>query len=389
MIDGVLTIPLIADLCLDDFEPACAPDGAQRGRPHAAHTTNGDGSSLLAPSRGVPAVVVRHQTTYLAGPENRLLAEAVDSLLHESPSPYNPLVIWGPPGMGKSHVARGIARHWRLQDRSTVYWRGADFARGLATAVENETTAAWRAEQRKTSLFVLEELTQLSGKRAAMNELLQIIDAVQRRQGQVVLTSRLSPERLPNVPAALAARLVGGLVLQISPPSAAVRLALVQRFADVRGVALPPAAARLLADGLAVTAPELFGAVTELAVQCSIDGEPITPHRVRTFLADSRRAGSVQPTVRSIAKLSAKYFGLKVAELTSPTRRRAVVQARNVAIYLARQLAGKSLEQLGNYFGGRDHTTILHGFRTIESRSRTDPTVRQALSELRKMLAHG
>jgi chromosomal replication initiator protein len=268
-----------------------------------------------------------------------------------------------------------------------IYTSGADFARGLASAVENKTTAGWSAQQRDTSLFVLEEVAQLSGKRAAMNELLHTIDAIQRQHGQVVLTSRLSPDRLSGMPAALIARAVAGLVVQVSPPGPATRLALVQQFAAVRDVTIPEAAARTLADGLAGTAPELFGAVTELAVQCMVDGEQLAPERVRVFLADRR--GAIQPTVRSIATLSAKYFNLKLSELTSPTRRRAVVQARNVAIYLARQLAGKSLEQLGDYFGGRDHTTILHGYRTIEARSRTDPTVRQALSELRKMLAHG
>jgi chromosomal replication initiator protein len=330
---------------------------------------------------------VRRQASFLAGPENQTLVEVAHSLLHESPSPYNPLVLWGPPGTGKSHIARGIVQHWRSQDRHVVYTSGADFARALAEAVEGKSTAGWSAKQRDTSLFVLEEIAQLSGKRAALLELLHTMDAVQRQQGQVVLTSRLSPDRLPGMPTALAARLVGGLVLQLMPPSAAVRLALVERFADARRVAIPPAAARSLTDGLVGTAPELFGALTELSLQCNLDGDPITPERVRAFLADRR--GALRPTVRSIAMLSAKYFNLKLAELTSPTRRRAVVQARNVAIYLARQLAGKSLVQLGDYFGGRDHTTILHGYRTIEARSRTDPTVRQALSELRKMIAHG
>jgi chromosomal replication initiator protein len=387
VIDGVVTIPLISELCLDDFEPDCAHYGEIPALRHLAHKVNGDASSHLISTGAPAAVAVRHQASFLAGPENRTLVEVVNSLLHESPSPYNPLVIWGPPGTGKSHIAGGIVRHWRSQDRHVIYTRGADFARGLAAAIESKSTAGWSAQQRDTSLFVLEEITQLSGKRAALNELLHTIDAVHRHQGQVVLTSRLSPDCLPSRPAALAARLVGGLVLQLSPPGPAVRLALVERFAEVRGVALPPAAARLLADGLAVTAPELFGAVTELSVQCAVDDDPITPEGVRAFLADRR--GALRPTVRSIATLSAKYFNLKVTELTSSTRRRAVVQARNVAIFLARQLAGKSLEQLGDYFGGRDHTTILHGYRMIEARSRTDPTVRQALSELRKMLAHG
>jgi chromosomal replication initiator protein len=163
----------------------------------------------------------------------------------------------------------------------------------------------------------------------------------------------------------------------------------VDQFARLGGIELSASASRMLADGLAVTPPELMGAITELSIRCKLDGEPITTDRVRALLAASRSGGAVRPTIRSIARLSAKYFGLKLGELTSSTRRRAVVQARNVAIYLARQISGNSLEQLGAYFGGRDHTTILHGYRTIESRLRSDPEIRQALLELRRLLAHG
>jgi chromosomal replication initiator protein len=315
------------------------------------------------------------------------LAEAVDSLLHHFPSPYNPLVLCGSPGTGKSHVARGIARYWRSQDRDVLYTTGADFARGFASALEKETIAGWRSRHRDTSLFVLEDLTQLSGKAAATSELLFTLDSVMQQQGQVILTTRLPPQHIGGMPPALAGRLLGGLVVQFSPPGPAARLALTVQFAHLCDIDLPLNVARLLADGLAVTPPELFGAITELSVQCKIDGEPITTERVRAFLAVSRGAGAVRPTIRSIAALSAKYFRLKPSELTSSTRRRAVVQARNVAIYLARQISGNSLEQLGAYFGGRDHTTILHGYRTIEARSQSDPTIRQALADLRRMLA--
>ena len=106
---------------------------------------------------------------------------------------------------------------------------------------------------------------------------------------------------------------------------------------------------------------------------------------MRTYLATRR--GGLRPSVRSITALSAKYFGIRVAELISPTRRRAVVQAQRRHLLIA-QLAGKSLAQLGDFFGGRDHTTVLHGYRTIERRARTDPEVRAALSELTKKLAH-
>jgi chromosomal replication initiator protein len=386
--DGVFTIPLIADLCLDDFEPDCALANTSTSTTLAASRTNRARTPTAA---GAIAVKEKRgcQARFVCGPENRLLAEAVDSLLQRSPSPYNPLVLCGPPGTGKSHIARGIARHWRSIDRDVLYTSGADFARGFASALEKETIAGWRSRHRDTSLFILEDLTQLSGKGPALCELQYTLDAVQEQQGQVVLTTCLPPRHIAGIPPALAARLVGGLVLQLSPPGPAARLALVEQFARLCGIDLPASASRLLADGLAATPPELMGAITELSIQCKIDREPITSDRVRAYLAASRCARAVRPTIHSIARLSAKYFGLKPGDLTSSTRRRAVVQARNVAIYLARQVSGNSLTQLGEYFGGRDHTTILHGYRTIESRSRTDPTIRQALSELRRLLADG
>jgi chromosomal replication initiator protein len=397
--DGVFTIPLFADICLEDFEPAGAPISTARpDRDTLSHAPNvANGHAHHAADRAVRLPLVshsrdsrepsRHEDCFIAGPENRLLAEAVRSLLEEEFSPYNPLLLCGPPGTGKSHIARGLERSWRQRDRDAILTNGADFARDLAAAIENETIVGWRARQRDTSLFILEEVNQSAGKRAAVHELVHIIDTVQARQGQIVLTSRLPPERMSGLPPLLAGRLVGGLVVHLALPGPAARLALIERFAALRRVALPKASATHLAESLQVTPPELFGAVTELAVEAAADGEPIRPERVRAFLA--ARRGIVRPTLRSITALAAKYFGLKVVDLTSPTRRRAVVRARNTAVYLARQLTDKSLEEIGRHFGGRDHTTVLHGFRMIEKQTSSDPDTRQAVAELRRMLAHG
>jgi chromosomal replication initiator protein len=382
VIDGIFTIPLSADLWVEDPDFACAHAGPTLPMPKPAH---GNGSKPLRPAS---ACCNQPDSTsfFIAGPENQLLGEALRSILDDSPSPYNPLLLYGVPGTGKTHLVQGLCRHWRSRDRHALYSTSADFARGLANAIERKAVALWRAAQRDTSLFVLEEVNHLSDKPAAMGELQQIIDAVGAQQGQVVLTSRLPPERISGLPKALLARITGGLVVHVAPPAPAARRAIIERFAEHRGVHLPKAAARLLADGLSVTAPELFGAITELDVQSTVDDHPPDVAAVRAYLATRR--GSLQASVRSITALSAKYFGIRMAELISPTRRRAVVQARNVAIYLARRFAGKSLQQLGQYFGGRDHTTVLHGYRTIERRARTDSEVRRALNELTKRLAH-
>ena len=269
---------------------------------------------------------------------------------------------------------------------SVVYSTASEFSQSVKAAIEADTPADFRREKRGSSLLVIEDLTQLANRRVAQQELLHTLDVILDHQGQVIFTSRVMPEKIPGLSPALCSRLSGGLAVPLAPPATAARLACIERFAQARNVDLPAPAVRLLASGLSVTVPELFGAVTELHMQSQLDGQPLDAARVRRWLAD--RQLRLRPSLRMIARLSAKYFGLRVTELTSPSRRRNVVQARAVAMYLARQLTGKSLEQVGTHFGGRDHTTVLHNCRSIESRVRGDPTTRRAVGDIRKMLAH-
>jgi chromosomal replication initiator protein len=311
---------------------------------------------------------------------------SIACFLEDTPSHYNPLVLYGPPGTGKTHIARGLARRWATEDRGpVVIAAAADFARSFAAALDENEIVAWRRRVREASLFVLEDVNQLVAKQSALEELRHTIDTLLSHSGQIVLTSRLPIEGMTGLPSSLESRLRGGLLVSMPLPTTATRLAILEQFAQTQRFDLPPSAARILAEGLKVTVPELFGALTELYAEQQAGTQPINAESARRCVLLQR--GRLQPSLKTIAALSAKYFGLPVAELTGPTRRRAVVQARNVAIYLGRELIGKSLGQLGQFFGGRDHTTVLHGYRTIEERTRTDPTIRRALDELRKMLA--
>ena len=268
MIDGVFTIPLLADPWAEDFEFSCAHAGQMSSMPRDHANGNGWRPDAHPPRAAPGALSAQGEASgFIAGPENQLLGEAIQSLSGDAPSPYNPLLLYGVPGTGKTHVVQGLCRHWRSRDRHALYNASADFARGLAGAIDQKTVGLWRAAQRDTSLFVLEEVNQLSDKPAAMGELQQIMDAVVAQQGQVVLTSRLPPDRITGLPGPLAARITGGLVVHVVPPAAAARREIVKRFAEQRGIDLPQAAARLLADGLSVTVPELYGAVTELGVR--------------------------------------------------------------------------------------------------------------------------
>jgi chromosomal replication initiator protein len=379
-------------------------------------------SQVFALSLKSPAVAERANSSprgatmrgdFIVGPENRLAGQTIHWLLDRDAHCYSPVVLCGPPGTGKSHLAQGVA-----SSRSdAVCTNSAEFVRELADALESKTVESLRAKYRGAAALVFEDLAQLAGYKAALQELRHTLDALEAREVPVIITSRLPPAEIASLPKALRSRLCGGLVVTVSSPGPEARQMIVERLAAGRGISLSADAAKLLADGLNVTAAELNGALLELEMNSTArpcrSGEPAqngygnspaapspqpSPAReegvhrsaigvdeVRRYLA--ARPTAIQPTLKQIAALVAKYYGVKPAALASASRRRQTVSARSLAIYLGRQLTGLSLQALGNHFGNRDHTTVLHSIRSIEKRLPTDADLRTAVSTLQQLLS--
>jgi chromosomal replication initiator protein len=271
-----------------------------------------------------------------------------------------------------------------------VITRGADFARELATAIDDQTLVEFRRKYRSAGLFVLDDLLQLSGRTAALQELQHVLDEFEAREVPVLITSRRPPDEIVGLPPALRSRLNGGLVLTVCSPGIAAREKILHRTAAQLGIVLSPAAAHLLAEKISRTAGELRGVLSELLVELNStsDGQksqPIEAEDVRRFL--SKHSATHRPKLNQISALVAKYYGLTPSTLATPSRRRQVVLARAVAIYLGRTLCGSSLKSLGKHFGGRDHSTALHNFRQIETRLAHDSQLSGAVEHLSSLLS--
>jgi chromosomal replication initiator protein len=323
---------------------------------------------------------------FVAGPENRLAAFALKPFLDRAPTYASPLVLHGPHGAGKSHLAHGLADWWQQRfPEARVRWLPAgELAREHAQALDRDGLEAWRRELCRLDLLVLEDLGQLAGKRSAQHELVLVLDALADREALVVVTARTLPTHWEVLSPALRGRLSAGLAVGVSLPGPATRRAILERVAAARRLMLSKRTVNCLADGLNAGVPTLVSAVMELELRASGDRRPLDIQRVRELI--TQRDSAPLPSLREIASSTARYFGLTVAEIKGPGRRQPVVAGRRVVMYLARQLAGKSFGEIGAYLGGRDHTTVLYGCRRAESLLRSDRATRQAVAELKRLL---
>ena len=347
---------------------------------------NGVFTIPLVGRRGDPKNGPEGAAEFIAGPENRLAAHALRSYLEPVVTPYSPLVLYGPRGTGKSHLVDGLIAYWaeHFPKRAASCFGGLEFAREHSAAISEDRLDEWRRELQGVSLFVLDDVSRLATKSRAQRELVRLLDTLADHDALVVVTDRSLPTHCSHLLPALRGRLSAGLVVPVSLPAAETRRVILERLAAARGLALSKRALQSLADSLPAGVPALIRVLLELDLHSQLNGQPIDASHVRQFVAACARANA--PSLRDVAMAAAKHFGLTLADLKSPSRRQPLVRARGVAMYLARQLTGKSFDEIGAYFGGRDHTTVLYGCRRTEGLLARDPATRQTVAELKRQL---
>lgn len=331
--------------------------------------------------------------SFVAGPENRLVAAAISSLIHHGgahadhdPTPCAPAVValYGPSGCGKTHLARGVVEHWQEHrgPESAECLTATDFRRGLADAVDSDTVCEFRKQLRGRQLLAIDDLHQLPNDDYVLQELRYTLDELESLGATVIVTATQPVGALGNLPADLRGRLSAGLVLQLAPPGTAARARLVRQISAALRRPVSQEVAGCLASGFDGSARELFGAVLELLATSPLRENPSLQQAER--LLASRALG--RPTLREIITVVAKYFSQPQTVLKSASRRQSAVLPRAMIVFLARELNGASYEEIGRRLGGRDHTTIMHNYRKIDRQRQHDVTIQQALTDLRRVL---
>jgi chromosomal replication initiator protein len=244
----------------------------------------------------------------------------------------------------------------------------------------------FKEQFRSVDLLMIDDVQFIIGKESTQEEFFHTFNALVDENRQIVISADKSPSDLEGMEERMRSRLGWGLVADLHPTTYELRLGILQSKAEQGGLRIPPKVMEFLAHKISSNVRDLEGALNRIAAHVQLVGRDITLESVQEVLHDLLRSHERRITIDEIQKKVAEHFNIKLGEMTSDRRARAVARPRQVAMYLAKQLTMRSLPQIGRKFGGRDHTTVMHAVRKIDELMRTDPSLAEDVELLRRML---
>jgi len=328
--------------------------------------------------------------TFVVGANNNFSYAAAKAVAEAPGKSYNPLFLYGGVGLGKTHLLHAIGQHVSASKKGARvhYVSSEKFTNEYIDGIQNNQLAKFRKKYRQTDVLLIDDIQFLAGKERIQEEFFHTFNALHESHKQIVLTCDRPASEIQGLENRLVSRFEWGLVTDLQPPDIEMRLAILNKKAQIMNVVLPDDVTNFLATRIRTNIRRLEGALIRVASYASLTGKKLSIEVVEGLLREIlHEEGRQTISIEVIQKKVAEHFDIRLADMTSKRRPENIAFPRQIAMYLSRQMTESSLNTIGEAYGGRDHGTVLHACRLVKDRMEVDSNVRQVVHYLEKQLA--
>jgi chromosomal replication initiator protein len=322
--------------------------------------------------------------SFVVGSSNRF-AHAASLAVADSPAKaYNPLFIYGGTGLGKTHLMHAIGQHVleKSPKAKVLYISSEDFTNQLISAIQNRSTLDFRKKYRSVDVLLIDDVHFIAGKDSTQEEFFHTFNTLYDAHKQIVVTSDRPPKEIQKLEERLVSRFLYGLVTDIQPPDFETRIAILKKKSEKETIALSEEVFYFLAEKIKTNIRELEGALMRVVASAKLIGKEVTIGLAKELLKDMIIEGEKKISVDLIQKKVSEHFDIKLSDMRAKKRSRAIAYPRQIAMYLTRQLTDYSLPEIGDQFGGRDHTTVMHACDKVEGDLKNKEGLRALMDRL-------
>ncbi len=326
--------------------------------------------------------------TFVVGPSNRFAHAACQAVAAKPALLYNPLFIYGSSGLGKTHLLNAVAKEFKknFPDRTVIYAKSEDFTNEIITAIAQGTTPAFREKYRKADLFLMDDIQFIAGKASTEEEFFHTFNTLYDAKKQIVLTADRPPKDISILSDRLKTRFEWGLLADVQPPEFETRVAIIARKAESLNLEIPETVCEYIANKLKSNIRQLEGTVKKLRAYHLLEGKPINIATAQAAISDI--INNSQPTPVTVDKIieevARTYGGITPEDIRSQKRNANISKARQVSMYIVREITQMSMVEIGETFGGRDHSTVVYAVRQVEKDLKKDPHTKAMVDDIIK-----
>jgi chromosomal replication initiator protein len=325
---------------------------------------------------------------FVAGPSNRFALAAAQAVAENPAKSYNPLFIYGPVGLGKTHLLQAITHEAsrRNPGLKTCYISSEQFTNELINSIRHHSAEAFRQKYRNVDILLIDDIHFIAGKVSTQEEFFHTFNTLHDHHKQIIICSDRPPKEIANLEERLVSRFTWVLITDIQPPDYETRVAILRKKLELESVKVPDDVVLFIAQEIKTNIRELEGALIRVVAYALLEDKSISLPMAKQVLKDMVKETIKTISVDMVQKEVAAHYRVSLSDLKTKKRHKTVVLPRQVAMYLTRQLTTHSLPEIGAAFGGKDHTTVLHACKKVEKNFITDPQVKKSIDYLNSVL---